>query len=133
MYSLILMSMFVLPAEAKADAPAAPKLDGKWLIVYAEEGGRRNNSWEQQQATFSDNTLTYAKEGKSQSIHLTFGPHQTVKASMTVGDKDAKEGKAYSGVSVAGQDYYCLSLEGSAGAGSGSFILILRRQRTGSK
>ena len=92
--------------------------------------------------------------------------HQTVKASKMEGDKEGKEGKdkdraadgkSYSGVYIAGQDYFCLSLEGShgvrkgdketrreseekrtsadagkgEGSSSGSFILILRRGRAG--
>jgi hypothetical protein len=153
MFSLLLAAAFAVPAEAKAEAP---KLDGKWLIVYAEEGGRRNNAWEQQQATFKGNTLTYSREGNSQTMELTFGPHQTVKAMMTGGDKGKKdesetrraaEPRSHSGVCIAGQDYFCISLEGTkvrdkgerevkrtaeadtAKPTAGSFILILRRQR----
>jgi hypothetical protein len=158
MFTLFLAAAFAVSAEAKADASVAgPKLDGTWLIVYAEEGGRRNNAWEQNQATFKGDTLTYGREGKFQSMKLTFGKHQTVKAS-----KEGKEGeekgaaddsKSYNGVYIAGQDYFCLSLEGTGGANkgarevkkegeeknttadagkgekssSGSFILILRK------
>ena len=151
MLSLVVAAAFAVPAEAKAETP---KLDGKWLIVYAEEGGRRNNAWEQQQATFKGNTLTYSREGNTQALELTFGPHQTVKAKMTGSAKEKKEEgetKAHSGVCIAGQDYFCLSLEGEGGAKKGvrekakeslraaaadiakptggTFILILRRQR----
>jgi hypothetical protein len=110
-------------ADEKA---AAPMVDGKWRIVYAEEGGRRNNAWEQKVATVSHNTLSYESEGKKRSLKLMFGPHQTVKA----------EGEhKLSGVYIHGQDYLCLSLNDAAGEGkergqsSGSFILILRKQR----
>jgi hypothetical protein len=113
------------------DAPkaAAPKVEGKWRIVYAEEGGRRNNSWEQKVATVKDNTLSYESDGKERTLKLTFGPHQTVKA------KGAGKGKGeYSGVYISGQDYFSISLnagEGDKGRGqsSGSFILIMRKQR----
>ena len=79
---------------------------------------------------------------------------------MAAANKEDKEGeekgtsdgsKSYSGVYIAGQDYFCLSLEGTGGANkgarkegeertttadvgkgekssSGSFILILRKQ-----
>jgi hypothetical protein len=161
MYSLFLMAAFVVPAEAPADV-AAPKLEGKWLIVYAEEGGRRNNAWEQQQAKFKDGTLVYAQEGKEQAIKVTFGPHNTLKAMVSGSTKGKKEdvskeeaggeSRAYTGVYIAGQDYFCLSLDkkGDAkkearkeevsarrtaeadkaeGVKGSSFILILRRQR----
>lgn len=42
-----------------AQDDAGPKLDGKWLVVYAEEGGRRNNAWEQRLATIEKDALTY--------------------------------------------------------------------------
>ena len=160
MYSLYLMAALVVPAEAPAEV-AAPKLEGKWLIVYAEEGGRRNNAWEQQQAKFKDGTLTYAQEGKEQAIKVTFGPHNTLKAMVSGSTKGKKEdvskeeggeSRSYTGVYIAGQDYFCLSLDkkgaakkeagkeevsarGTAeadkaeGAKGSSFILILRRQR----
>jgi hypothetical protein len=117
------------------------------LIVYAEEGGRRNNAWEQQLATFKGTTLNFVQEGKAQTLALTFGPHQTVKAVVSVDKKDEKDENTYSGVYIAGQDYFCLSLEGTGkkekkegedkdakaepakGTSSGSFIMILRRQK----
>lgn len=129
-----------------------PALDGKWLIVYAEEGGRRNNAWEQRVATIKGDTLSYEAEEKRRSMQLTFGPNQTLSA------KVAGEGKAkiHKGVYIAAQDYLCISLvtggkakdagagAAAAGAGqapaaaaqkggahhsSGDFIVILRRQR----
>jgi hypothetical protein len=146
MYSLLLAAALMASAENKA--PSVPGGDGRWLIVYAEEGGRRNNAWEQQQAMFKGTTLTFTQEGKTQSLTLTFGKHQTVKAVMS-GDKEEKGETSYSGVYIAGQDYFCLSLEGTGKDGkkeetkkegeekaepakvtsSGSFIMILRRQR----
>ena len=109
--------------EKKEDAP---KVEGKWRIVYAEEGGRRNNAWEQKIATVKDDTLSYESEGKKRSLKLTFGPHQTVKA----------EGEGeFSGVYIHGQDYLCVSLNDAKdekkgrGQSSSSFILILRKQR----
>jgi hypothetical protein len=126
------------PGEKKADV-AMPQVEGKWLIVYAEEGGRRMNSWEQRVATIKDDTLSYERDGKEQTIHLKFGPHQTLKAAARSGeDKADASGE---GVYIAGQDYLSLSLEtGNFGSGekggekghgtsSGSFILILRKQR----
>ncbi len=128
--------MAALLAAPGADQPGAmPNVEGKWLIVYAEEGGRRMNSWEQRVANLKDNTLTYERDGKEQQIHLKFGPHQTLKASTA--KEDASAGG--DGVYIAGQDYLCLSLTSGnftggekaqgAGSSSGSFILILRRQR----
>ena len=111
------------PAEEKEGA--APKLDGKWTIVYAEEGGRRNTAWETRPAMFKDGTLSYENEGKTRSIKLKFGPHQTVTAT------GGTEGKEHKGVAIASQDYLCISLGGEKkGTSSGAFILILRRART---
>jgi hypothetical protein len=126
-------------------------MDGKWQIVYAEEGGRRNNSWEQQQATVEKGTLSYEGEGgKKRSLKFKTGPGQTVEAT---GDEG---GKSWKGVYILGQDYLCLSLSkalklkatpepapaalappggggevggGTGGGSSGDFILILRRVR----
>jgi hypothetical protein len=137
------------PGE-RAAAGAMPNVQGKWLIVYAEEGGRRMNSWEQRVATIKDDTMTYERDGKEQAMHLTFGPHQTLKASA--GKSAENTAGTGQGVYIAAQDYLCLSLAsgnftggerggagaaGAAGAGqgqghgtsSGKFILILRRQR----
>ena len=122
----LLMATAVL-VGANERAADAPKVEGKWRIVYAEEGGRRNNAWEQKVASVEGNTLSYESEGQKRSIKLTFGPHQTVKAE---GEKE------YSGVYISGQDYLCLSLNDAKdpektprGESSGSFILILRKQR----
>jgi len=62
--------------EARAQAGKGGKsgMDGKWMIVYAEEGGRRNNSWENRQAMVAGNTLSYEGEGgKKLSLTLTVG------------------------------------------------------------
>jgi uncharacterized protein (TIGR03067 family) len=113
-----------------------PNLDGKWLVVYAEEGGRRNNSWEQQLAILKDDTLTYEDAGKKRTVKLKFGAHQTVEA-MRGGE--GGEEKPHKGVYVAAQDYLVISLEAgegkkpAAGQGhrsSGDFVLILRKQGT---
>lgn len=141
MGTLLLVSMLALGADEST------AVQGKWLIAYAEEGGRRNNSWEQRQATIADNTLKYEADGKEHSIHLKFGPHQTIEASES-------GSKSHQGVYIAGRDYLCISLEsghfGSTTRGegqekgattkaggreksSGSFILILRRQRAESR
>jgi hypothetical protein len=134
MSSLLLATLLVAgadaaPADAKADAP---KLDGKWMIVYAEENGRRNNSWENRLATIDGTTLTYKEDTKDLSLALTFGAGQTLKATQKEGDKKG----AYSGVYIAGQDYLCISLNPSdakegdkKGTSSGAFILILRKQQ----
>jgi hypothetical protein len=146
-------------AEQPAEGKAGSAIEGKWVIVYAEEGGRRNNSWEQRVAVIKGTTLTYEDEGKERSLALKLGPNQTVTATGDAG----RGGKTYKGVCVVGQDYLCISLVGGkakgAGAGGGSappgaaeggrepaerpvarpapgggrssgdFILILRRQR----
>jgi hypothetical protein len=118
-----------VPSADKADAP---KLDGKWMIVYAEEGGRRNNAWENKAATIEGTNLTYKDGDKERSLKMTFGDHQTLKASFK--GEGEKKGSS-SGVYIAAQDYLCLSLnpEGDAkaekGTSSGAFILILRRQK----
>lgn len=127
MTPLLMATVLLFAAdEKKADAP---KVEGRWRIVYAEEGGRRNNAWEQRLATVRDNAISYEVEGKTRSLKLSFGEHQTLKAS---GEGETKG--EYSGVYIHGQDYLCLSLnakEGDKGRGqsSGSFILILRKQR----
>ncbi len=118
-------------------ADAGARLDGKWLIVYAEEGGRRNNAWEQRQATVSGGTLSYDEGGgKRRTLRLKLGPKQTLEAT---GDEGGDVKGAWHGVYVLGQDYLSISLlKGDSGAAggkghgsSGDFILILRRQRGG--
>jgi hypothetical protein len=122
-----------------ADEKATPNIEGKWLIVYAEEGSRRNTTWEQKVATAKGDSLSYSKEGEDRALKLTFGAGQTVKAELSIGGKVTDEGKSLGGVYIAGQDYLCLSLNpGGAAAkeskadsakSSGALILILRRQR----
>jgi hypothetical protein len=151
---LLVTAVFALGGgEGQAGKGGAASLDGKWQIVYAEEGGRRNNSWEQRLATLAGGTLSYEGEGgKKRSLKLKTGKGQTVEA--TSGDK----GESWKGVYILGQDYLCLSLskggamKGGAGPGgppavgggppavgggrmghgsSGDFILIMRRVRAG--
>jgi hypothetical protein len=145
------------PGDQAAKAADGPDLGGKWLIVYAEEKGRRIQNWEQKQATFKDGALTYEKDGKELTINLKFGPHQTVKA--TGGKAEGGTSGESDGVYIAGQDYFCISLSGGTftggekgsgkepearqaaakadetnkGSSSGDFILILRKQRSGAE
>jgi hypothetical protein len=130
MTPLLLTLAMAVGAEDKPDTG----LEGKWLIVYAEEGGRRNTTWEQRVATMKGDTLSYSKEGEDRSVKLALGDKQSAKATLMIG-KDA-EGKSLAGVCIASQDYLCLSLNASSDkkdndnkGSSGSFILILRRQR----
>jgi hypothetical protein len=159
MSTLLVTTVLALGCGAQPAAGTGAPPDGKWLIVYAEEGGRRNNAWEQRQATLSKGTLSYEAEGgKKRSLKLKFGPHQTLEATVSAGG-GAGEGVMRRGVYILGQDYLCISLgkAGKAGAGapgakkeapleviqptatageahsSGDFILILRRQRGGKK
>lgn len=132
MTPLLLSVAMTVGAEPKA---AGPDVEGKWLIVYAEEGGRRNTTWETKVATLKGDTLSYAKEGEERSLKLKFGADQKLTATLSTG-KDSAE-KALTGVYIAGQDYLSLSLnptDGAAAKGdgpksSGTYILILRRQR----
>lgn len=127
------VALTAVPTRAE-DKPAAPDVEGKWLIVYVEEGGKRNATWEQQVATVKGDALTYSKEGDERKMKVSFGDKQTVKVSGT-----GKDGKGeMSGVYILGQDYLCLSLNAGKGdapakadakKSSGDFILILRRQR----
>jgi hypothetical protein len=126
---------------ARADDKAAgPDVEGKWLIVYVEEGGKRNATWEQKVATVKGDTLSYSKEGDDRSLRLSFGENQTVKVSGVGAKEGGKGAGEMSGVYVLGQDYLCLSLNPAGAKGnpapkatgkksSGAFILILRRQR----
>ena len=123
--------MTVVLSMGAGNNAAPPKIDGKWLIVYAEEGGKRNTTWEQRVATAEKDTLSYSKDGDDRMLKMTFGEKQTVTAEMKAGGKDL--GKL-SGVFISGQDYFCLSLNSEAAkenktTSSGAFILILRRQR----
>jgi hypothetical protein len=132
MSTLLVAALLSLAPAAEADA--APNLDGKWLIVYAEEGSRRNNAWEQRIATMKGDTMTYEDAGKQNTVKLKFGPNQTVEATRT--GEGGSAGKTLRGVFVAGQDYLTISLEAPEGrkapasgrASSGDFILILRKQ-----
>jgi hypothetical protein len=140
MHSLVMTAVLVLvPGDQTGkDAFEASKLDGKWLIVYAEEGGRRINNWEQRPATIKEGGLTYERDGKDFTLTLKFGANQTVK--VTAPKKDDASEVNSEGVFIAGQDYLSLSLNSGTVTGakdakekapgsSGSFILILRRQR----
>lgn len=149
MIPVLLTAAMVAGADERA--AAAPDVEGKWLIVYAEEGGKRNTTWEQQVATVKGTTLSYSKEGDERSIRLAFGSNQTLKATASGGKEGGDKGLGageLSGVYISGQDYLCLSLNhggdgrsGESGTGtgtgtgagtgksSGSFILILRKQR----
>lgn len=127
--------MTTLLALGAADKPATgkdaagPKVDGKWTIVYAEEGGRRNTAWETRPAMLKNGTLSYEDDGKKRSMHLTFGAHQHLTATGLGKDAD----KAHKGVYIAGQDYLTISIttaEKKEHASSGDFILILRRARS---
>jgi hypothetical protein len=133
MSSMLLAALLVGGAEAPAADAAAPKIEGKWLIAYAEEGGRRNNAWEAKVATVKDDTLTYERDGKKNTLKLTFGAHETVKAALdTEGEEKGIKKGNYQGVYIAGQDYFCLALNGAGtekGTSSAAFILILKRQR----
>jgi hypothetical protein len=127
MNMLLVTAVFALGGDAQPTAAkeaAGARLDGKYMIVYAEEGGRRNNAWEQRQATIKDNTLSYEPEsGKQRSLQLKLGKHQTLEATSGA--------KTRHGVYILGRDYLCVSLGAATAANgsSGSFILILRRQR----
>lgn len=135
MSSFLLSIALAVTAPVKAeDKTVAPDIEGKWLIVYVEEGGKRNSSWEQQVATAKGNALTYSKDGDDRSLKLVYGPGQTVKATGS-GGKGGKDTEL-SGVYIAGQDYFCLSLnhaDAKAPAdgkkSSSEFIIILRKQR----
>src|SRR5262249_30658932 len=136
MGALLMVSMLALAADESA-ASSSAAIQGRWQIVYAEEGGRRDNSWEQRQATISGDTLKYEADGREHSIELKLGQQQALEASES-------GGKSHRGVYIVGRDYLCISLEsgrfgsanrgeaqerGTAKAGgrersSGSFILI---------
>lgn len=134
--SSLLLATLLAGAGAPAAEPATPKIEGKWLIAYAEEGGRRNNAWEAKVVTATGDTLTYERDGKKVTLKLTFGPHESVKAAIDKeGDGDDKEVKKgnYQGVYIAGQDFFCLALNGEGadrGTSSAAFILILKKQRS---
>ena len=121
------LAMTVVLAVSSSAAADAPSIDGKWLIVYAEEGGRRNTTWEQRVATIKGDTLSYSKDGDDRSLRLTYGPLQTVKATMSAGGKEAGDKGPMSGVFIAGQDYLCLSL--NAGGAKGETAAFSERQR----
>jgi hypothetical protein len=118
--TLLLATLLLTGGEPQSDAaPAtAPNVAGKWLIVYAEQHGRRSNAWEQQQATIEGNTLSYEAEGKQHSLKLHFGQHQTIRVTGSQGGEgggDRGSSHERHGVYIAGQDYLCISLEGGRG------------------
>lgn len=154
MNALLIAAALALGAGEAPAGKAATAMNGKWLIVYAEEGGRRNNAWEARQATIADGVLSYESgAGAKRSLMLSPGPGQTLQTSVP-----GAKGGGMRGVYILGQDYLCISLKKTgakkkgapAGAGaaidgapataavgggaamsssSGDFILILRRQR----
>jgi hypothetical protein len=131
-----------LAAGAEGQA-ATPLVEGRWLIAYVEEGGRRETSWEQRVATLKGNTLSFSKESEVRTLRLAFGPRQTLKASISTTAKESsgnrqeskeRDARSRTGVYIAGQDYLCISLEDGQEAkdrkgSSGSYILVMRRQR----
>jgi hypothetical protein len=129
---MIALVMTVVLAVNAPGTVGAVDIDGKWLIVYAEEGGKRNTTWEQRVATADKDMLSYSKDGDDRSVKLVFGAKQALTASLKAGGKDLGN---LSGVYILGQDYLCLSLnpdtakEGDKPSSSGAFILILRKQR----
>jgi hypothetical protein len=130
----VIALVVAMPAQSQ-DKPAGPDIEGKWLIVYVEEGGKRNATWEQQVATVKGDTMTYSKEGDDRSLKLAFGADQTVKAKGSIG-KDNKSSIDLSGVYISSQDYLCLSMnpdkaeqKGDGKKSSAAFIIILRKQR----
>lgn len=150
MTSLLVAVVLSLSSGGTAQDTAAPPIEGKWLIVYAEENSKRNNAWEQRVATIRGDTLTYQDAGEDRTLKFTFGPNQTVKATPGGWKDKSKDAPGLSGVYIAGQDYFSLSLNAEKAAGkekasdaaspkavsdtpasqsSGTFILILRRQR----
>jgi len=140
MNAILLSIAIAATAPARAeDKPSGPNFEGKWLIVYVEEGGKRNATWEQQVATAKGDTLTYSKEGDDRSLRLSFGPDQTVKVTATGGKDAEKKSADMNGVYIAAQDYFCLSLNptgtkvpaatDATKGSSAAFIIILRRQR----
>lgn len=126
LFVMVVVALALVSGAAAGDD--APMLDGKWLIVYAEEGGRRNNAWEQRVAVLQGDTLSYQAEQKRRSLQLKLGPNQTLSAAVQ--DEEGSSRK-HQGVYIAAQDYLCLSLVTGAKkhSSSGDFILILRRQR----
>lgn len=144
--STLLLTALLVSGFSEPKSDVSPKVEGKWLIVYAEESGKRNNAWEQQQASVEGNKLSYEAGGKQHALTLTFGAHQTLEATGGEQGGDNKDA-AWHGVYVSSQDYFVVSLNkgakgaapGSseeqeaksdqAGTSSGAFILILRRQR----
>jgi hypothetical protein len=125
----LLMTLALVVATDEKAAP--PNIDGKWLIVYAEEGGKRNTTWEQRVATAEKGIVSYSKDGDERVLKLAFGDKQTLKATIKASGTDLG---ALSGVYISSQDYLCLSLNPDAAkdvktTSSGAFILILRRQR----
>jgi hypothetical protein len=135
---LLLVAAVVAVSAGPGMAGGDGGAEGKWLIVYAEQGGRRNNAWEQRVAVVKGDVLSYEAEEKERSLKLSFGPNQTLTAKVS---EDGKAAKTHKGVYIVGQDYLCISLvtgDGkgkAAGAGeaprsSGDFIVILRRQRS---
>jgi len=141
-----LLLAVVLAAGAEGQA-VPPQVEGRWLITYVEEDGRRETSWEQRVATVKGNTLSFSKESEVRRLQLTFGPRQTLKASISTTAKESSQerkessergARSMTGVCIAAQDYLCISLEGANVSGkeakdrkrsSGSYILIMRRQR----
>jgi hypothetical protein len=108
---LLVTAMLAVGAQ---DTPAGAGMDGKWQVVYAEEGGRRNNAWEARQAVIADGVLSFEAEGgKKRTLQLKAGKGQRVEAT---GEGD----KAMHGVLILGQDYLCISLRKGAGKGAGA-------------
>jgi hypothetical protein len=131
MMSPLLFAAVITLSGGPAAAEDAPKVEGKWLILYAEEGGRRNTAWEQKVATVKGTTLSFEREGKEQSLELKFGRGQMLEARGAFAEKAgaATAKAAHKGVYILGQDYFSISLGEPANGSSGSFILILRKQR----
>ncbi len=98
------------------------KIDGDWMVVYAEKDGKKLEGKGFTEVTIKNNVVTCRHEGKEESWKMDFGPHNMIRCTemingkvnpeLTQDKRDTNE-KGYHthyGVYIASPDYFCLSL-----------------------
>jgi hypothetical protein len=96
-------------------------LDGQWTVQYAEMDGKVIENKSVANVTIKGNVVTCKHEGKEKSWRLEFGPHHMVRCMEEIDGKATSDGTSNSntsakgyhshhGVYIAGQQYFCLSM-----------------------
>jgi hypothetical protein len=105
--------------KGEGEMPAL-KLEGDWMVVYAEMDGKPADTKGFGGVTIKNNVVTCRHDGKERTWRLEFGPHHMLRCTEQIdgktidtGDKrepGAKGMHTHHGVYVASQDYLCVAM-----------------------